>query len=46
LAGNQAKTVLDNEAMDILLDYIDRYYFDRNLNGNQSVTMTTLLFFC
>lgn len=28
LCGNQAKTVLDTEAMDILLDYIDRYYYD------------------
>lgn len=26
LAGKQAKSVLDNEAMDILLDYIDLYY--------------------
>ena len=35
LAGNQAKTVLDNEAMDILLDYIDRYYYDQNLTDEQ-----------
>lgn len=27
LAGRQAKSVLDNEAMDILMDYIDRYYY-------------------
>jgi len=27
LCGVQAKTVLDREAMDILLDYIDRYYY-------------------
>lgn len=27
LAGRQAQTALDNEAMDILLDYIDLYYF-------------------
>jgi len=27
LCGVQAKTVLDTEAMDILLDYIDRYYY-------------------
>ena len=27
VCGTQAKTVLDDEAMDILLDYIDRYYY-------------------
>lgn len=27
LAGTQAKTVLDQEAMDILLDYVDKYYY-------------------
>ena len=32
LCGSQAKAVLDNEAMDILLDYIDRYYYDQNLS--------------
>lgn len=26
--GNQAKTVLDTEAMNILLDYVDRYYYE------------------
>lgn len=27
VTGNQAKTVIDTEAADILLDYIDRYYY-------------------
>ena len=27
LTGHQAKTVLDAEAMDILMDYVDRYYY-------------------
>lgn len=27
VAGKQAKTVIDTEAADILLDYIDRYYY-------------------
>ena len=35
LAGSQAKTVLDQEAMDILLDYIDRYYYDQDLTDDQ-----------
>ena len=35
VTGNQAKTVLDNEAMDILLDYIDRYYYDQGLMDEQ-----------
>ena len=35
LAGIQAKTVFDNEARDILLDYIDRYYFDQNVTDEQ-----------
>lgn len=35
LAGNQAKTVLDNEAMDILMDYIDNYYYDSSLTDEQ-----------
>lgn len=28
LAGKQAKAVIDDEAADILLDYIDRYYYE------------------
>ncbi len=31
VAGVQAKTVIDEEAADILLDYIDRYYYDTGL---------------
>jgi len=35
LAGRQAKTVLDVEAMDILMDYIERYYYDDKLTDAQ-----------
>jgi len=35
VAGTQAKTVLDSEAMDILLDCIDRYYYDQSLTDEQ-----------
>jgi uncharacterized membrane protein len=35
LAGTQAKTVLDDEAMNILLDYIDRYYYDQSLTDER-----------
>ncbi len=31
VCGTQAKTVIDTEAGDILLDYIDRYYYDDSL---------------
>lgn len=31
LTGAQAKTVIDEEAGDILLDYLDRYYYDESL---------------
>lgn len=31
VAGSQAKQVIDTEAADILLDYIDRYYYDLDL---------------
>ncbi len=31
LAGSQAKTVIDDEAGGILLDYLDRYYYDDSL---------------
>ena len=30
VCGNQAKTVIDDEAADILLDYIDKYYYYDN----------------
>lgn len=32
LTGAQAKTVIDEEAGDILLDYMDRYYYDESLS--------------
>lgn len=35
VAGNQAKTVMDSEASDILLDYIDRYYYSSNMTDEQ-----------
>ena len=35
VAGTQAKTVIDMEAGDILLDYIDRYYFDSNMTDEE-----------
>ena len=35
VAGTQAKTVIDTEAADILLDYIDRYYYDQSLSEEQ-----------
>jgi hypothetical protein len=34
LAGSAAKTVIDEEASRILLDYLDRYYYD-NLNEDE-----------
>lgn len=34
VAGKQAKTVIDTEAADILLDYIDRYYYS-DLNEDE-----------
>ncbi|MDD4781777.1 MAG: hypothetical protein PHT02_14400 [Tissierellia bacterium] len=35
VAGTQAKTVIDMEAADILLDYIDRYYYDNSLSEDE-----------
>lgn len=35
VVGSQAKTVIDNEAADILLDYIDRYYYDDDLSDEE-----------
>lgn len=32
LAGTQASAVIDTEAGDILIDNIERYYYDRSLN--------------
>lgn len=35
VTGTQAKQVIDNEAANILLDYVDRYYFDMDLNTSE-----------
>ncbi len=35
VTGTQAKTVIDSEAGDILLDYIDKYYYDSNLSEDE-----------
>lgn len=35
LAGTQAKTVMDSEASDILLDYVDRYYYDQGMTDEE-----------
>lgn len=35
VAGTQAKSVVDTEAGNILLDYIDRYYYESNLNDEE-----------
>lgn len=35
VTGSQADQVIDREAADILLDYIDRYYYDMNLNTSE-----------
>jgi uncharacterized membrane protein len=35
VCGTQAKTVIDTEAADILLDYLDRYYFDDRLTDEE-----------
>lgn len=35
VAGTQAKSVIDREAGDILLDYIDRYYYESNLEDEE-----------
>ncbi|MDD4191572.1 MAG: hypothetical protein PHI28_09575 [Mangrovibacterium sp.] len=35
VCGNQAKTVIDQEAADILLDYLDRNYYDSNLTDEE-----------
>jgi len=35
VVGSQAKQVVDSEAGNILLDYIDRYYYDKSFNEDQ-----------
>ncbi len=33
--GSQAKTVIDKEAEDIILDYVERHYYNQNLTDEQ-----------
>ncbi len=35
VCGTQAKTVIDSEAADILLDYVDKYYYDSSLSEDE-----------
>ena len=35
ITGAQAKQVVDTEAVNILLDYVDRYYYDTSLDESQ-----------
>lgn len=35
VTGTQAKTVIDTEAGDVLLDYIDKYYYSDNLTDEE-----------
>lgn len=35
LTGTQANSVMDQEATDILLDYVDRYYYDQSLTDEE-----------
>lgn len=35
LCGSQAKTVIDSEAGDILLDYVDKYYYDDSVTDEE-----------
>ena len=35
VTGTQAKTVIDTEAADILLDYLDRYYYDSSMGDEE-----------
>ena len=39
VTGTQAKQVADNEALNILVDYIDRYYYDNSKDAAQSLGM-------
>ena len=38
VTGTQATTVIDNEAGNILLDYISRYYYDSSLSFDQFIS--------
>nr|WP_315022521.1 hypothetical protein [uncultured Aminipila sp.] len=35
LCGSQAKTVIDREAGDILLDYVDKYYYNEDITDEE-----------
>lgn len=35
ITGSQAKQVVDDEAVNILLDYVDRYYYDSSLDESE-----------
>ena len=35
IVGSAAKSVIDGEAMDILLDYLDTYYYDKSMSDEQ-----------
>lgn len=39
VTGTQAKQVADNEALNILVDYIDRYYYNNSKDAAQSLGM-------
>lgn len=38
--GSQAKTVMDNEANEILADYIDRYYYDNTITDEEFFSLS------
>ena len=38
--GDQAKTVMDNEAVEILADYVDRYYYDGDISDEEFFSLT------
>ncbi len=35
VGGAQTKTIIDKEAQDILLDYVDKYYYDKGLSEEE-----------
>ena len=38
--GTQAKTIMDNEANEILADYIDRYYYDNTITDEEFFSLS------
>ena len=38
--GDRAKTVMDNEAVEILADYVDRYYYDGDITDEEFFSLT------